>query len=173
MRVLKKVASSVASSVVSVSVISGLMLSLMGCEDGQMTKQGIGTVGGGVVGGLIGSQFGGGNGALLGTGIGVLAGALAGSAIGKAMDDQDKMNMQGALGQVPPNQTVQWNNDQGVHYTFTPTTPVVPKTDNQTGQQSYCREFTQTAMIAGKEQQMYGEACRQPDGTWKVVNSHE
>jgi len=23
-------------------------------------------------------------------------------------------------------------------------------------------------MIAGKEQQTYGTACRQPDGTWKV-----
>ena len=161
------------SGVVALSLFSASKLALVGCENGQMTKQGIGTIGGGVVGGLIGSQFGGGNGALLGTGVGVLAGALAGSAIGKSMDDQDKMNMQGALGQTPTNQSVQWNNDQGVHYTFTPTTPVVPKTDTQTGSQTYCREFTQTANIAGKDQQMYGEACRQPDGTWKIMSSQE
>jgi surface antigen len=161
------------NKVASGSMVALCALSLVACEDGQMTKQGIGTVGGGVIGGLIGSQFGGGNGALLGTGVGVLVGALAGSAIGKSMDDQDKMNMQGALGQTQTNQTVQWNNDQGVHYTFTPTTPAVPKTDAQSGAQTYCREFTQTAVIAGKEQQMYGEACRQPDGTWKVMSSHE
>ena len=161
------------SGVVAVSLLTTTSLSLVGCENGQMTDQGIGTVGGGIVGGLIGSQFGGGTGALLGTGVGVLAGALAGSAIGKSMDDQDKANMQGALGQAPTNQTVQWNNDQGVHYTFTPTTPVTPKTDSQTGSKTYCREFTQTAMIAGKEQQMYGEACQQPDGTWKVMSSQQ
>ncbi len=142
------------SGALVLSLLSVAVFPLAGCENGQMTKQGIGTVGGGVVGGLIGSQFGGGNGALLGTGVGVLVGALAGSAIGKSMDDQDKANMQGALGQVPTNQSVQWNNDQGVHYTFTPTTTAAPKTDNQTGQQTYCREFTQTAKIEGKKKQM-------------------
>ncbi len=30
-----------------------------------------------------------------------------------------------------------------------------------------CREYTATARIAGREQQIYGRACRQPDGAWK------
>ena len=32
-----------------------------------------------------------------------------------------------------------------------------------------CREVITTATIAGREQQLYGQACRQPDGSWKFV----
>ena len=37
----------------------------------------------------------------------------------------------------------------------------------QTGPE--CREYQQTVTIGGKPQQVYGRACRQPDGTWKQV----
>lgn len=30
-----------------------------------------------------------------------------------------------------------------------------------------CREYHTTARIGGREQQIYGQACRQPDGAWK------
>lgn len=33
-----------------------------------------------------------------------------------------------------------------------------------------CREVITTATIAGREQQLYGQACRQPDGSWKFVD---
>ena len=32
-----------------------------------------------------------------------------------------------------------------------------------------CREYQTTIMIGGKPEKAYGRACRQPDGTWKVV----
>ena len=32
-----------------------------------------------------------------------------------------------------------------------------------------CREFQQTIVVNGEQQQGYGKACRQPDGTWKIV----
>ena len=48
-------------------------------------------------------------------------------------------------------------------------TPVRDGTDTATG--SYCREFQQTVTIGGKAEQAYGTACRQPDGTWKVIGS--
>jgi hypothetical protein len=32
-----------------------------------------------------------------------------------------------------------------------------------------CREFQQTIVVNGQEQPGYGKACRQPDGTWKIV----
>lgn len=154
---------------------SSFVLGLAGCQSGQMNNQGVGTVAGGALGGLIGSRFGGGSGRLIATGVGVLVGAMTGNAVGKNMDDQDKQNMQGALTQTPSDKTVQWNNDSGVHYTFTPTTPVMkePKHGRSHGRHRYCREFTQTAEIAGKQQQIYGRACRQPDGTWQVVKSHK
>ena len=34
-----------------------------------------------------------------------------------------------------------------------------------------CREFQESVIIDGKTQRAYGTACRQPDGTWKIVNS--
>ncbi len=33
----------------------------------------------------------------------------------------------------------------------------------------YCREFQQTIVVGGQQQQGYGRACRQPDGSWKIV----
>jgi hypothetical protein len=37
----------------------------------------------------------------------------------------------------------------------------------------YCREFQQEVTIAGKTEQAYGTACRQPDGTWEVISTSE
>ena len=36
--------------------------------------------------------------------------------------------------------------------------------------QGECREYTSTMTIAGQPQNMVGTACRQPDGTWRIVN---
>ncbi len=35
---------------------------------------------------------------------------------------------------------------------------------------SYCREYTTTTVIDGTEQKSHGTACRQVDGTWRIVN---
>ena len=32
----------------------------------------------------------------------------------------------------------------------------------------YCREFQKQIIIDGRTEQAYGEACLQPDGTWKI-----
>jgi hypothetical protein len=37
-------------------------------------------------------------------------------------------------------------------------------------QARYCREFSQDAWIHGRRQEIYGLACRQPDGSWDVVS---
>jgi hypothetical protein len=31
-----------------------------------------------------------------------------------------------------------------------------------------CREFTQTVVIGGQARQATGQACPQPDGTWRI-----
>jgi surface antigen len=36
-----------------------------------------------------------------------------------------------------------------------------------------CREFVSTIIIGGEQQQGYGTACRQPDGTWQIVPGDE
>ena len=34
---------------------------------------------------------------------------------------------------------------------------------------AYCREFQTSALIGGRMEPMYGTACQQPDGSWRVV----
>lgn len=39
-----------------------------------------------------------------------------------------------------------------------------------TYQQPYCREFTKVVNVGGQAQSAYGQACRQPDGSWEIVS---
>lgn len=43
--------------------------------------------------------------------------------------------------------------------------PQAPRPENA----AYCREYTQPLIIEGEEVAGYGRACRQPDGSWKIV----
>ena len=134
-----------------------------------VSKQDIGTVLGGVGGAVIGSTMGGGNGRIATTAAGAILGGLAGSAIGKSLDKADAQyaaqNTQRALENAPSGQSVPWQNPQsGNSGSVTPGAP----TQNANGQ--YCREFTQTIVVAGQKQQGYGNACRQSDGTWQIVS---
>ena len=138
-------------------------LSLVGCAD--MSKQDVGTVSGAVAGGLLGSTIGHGSGKLMAVGIGTLAGAFIGGSIGKSMDDTDRLKMQRALETNSVGQPAYWQNaNNGTKYT------VVPVKNVQVQGNKYCREYRTTAVIAGKQQEMYDTACRQPDGSWKVVS---
>jgi surface antigen len=145
-------------------VVASLSLSvfLAGCS--QVTNEGVGTVTGGVVGGLLGSQFGSGSGKVAAAAGGALLGAFLGGKIGQYMDRQDRMEMQRALETAPTGRAVTWKNpDNGNRYTVKPTRTYY------TNQQP-CREYVTNALIGGKSQQIYGKACRQPDGAWKVVS---
>ncbi len=144
-------------------------LALAGCEGNQMgQKQTIGTLGGAALGGLLGSQIGGGSGRLVATGLGVFLGGLAGSEIGKSLDRADRLEANQAYNKMqtaPIGETINWNNPQSGHSgTYTPVR------DGTSSSGRYCREFQQTITVGGKTQQGYGTACRQPDGTWQIVN---
>jgi hypothetical protein len=41
----------------------------------------------------------------------------------------------------------------------------------QADQQSYCREFQSVIVVEGRQQQAFGTACLQPDGSWQIVNA--
>ncbi len=148
--------------------LSKLMIILLGASlivCSQMSKQDVGVITGGVAGGLLGSQFGHGTGQLLAIGAGTLAGAYIGGAIGKSMDDVDRMKMTQALESNNIGQPAYWRNQKtGTDYTVVPVKNVTVE-GNQ-----YCREYRTTAIIAGKRQQVFGTACRQPDGTWQMMN---
>lgn len=127
------------------------------------TNEDVGTIGGGVIGGLIGSQFGGGSGRVAAAAGGAMVGAFIGNNIGRTMDRLDRLEMQKALETAPTGRSIGWQNpDNGNRYTVKPTRTYY------TNQQP-CREYITRAIIGGKSQQIYGKACRQADGSWKVV----
>lgn len=136
---------------------------------GGISKQTGGAVLGGIGGAVAGSAFGSGTGRLVGVGAGALIGALLGSEIGKSLDRADQVAMtnttQRALETAPSNQPVSWRNpDSGNYGTITPRPAV------QTASGQNCREFTQTINVGGRSEQGVGTACRQPDGSWRIVN---
>lgn len=143
-------------------------LLLCGCESTMGPKETAGTFVGGAGGALIGSQFGGGKGRLLGVAVGTLAGALIGQEIGRSLDSADRREMertaQSSLEYSRSAETAAWRNpDSGNSGTFTPT-----RTYRSDGGR-YCREYRQTVVIGGREQEAYGTACRRPDGAWEIV----
>ena len=138
------------------------------CQDGRYgTKQTIGALGGAAAGGLLGAQVGSGRGQLAATAAGALLGALIGSEIGRSMDEVDRMRAEQAYGQAqdaPIGQTIAWDNpDTGNYGSVTPT-----KQGTNTNTGAYCREFQQTVVIGGRQEDAYGVACRQPDGSWEI-----
>ena len=40
----------------------------------------------------------------------------------------------------------------------------------QTSDGRYCREYQSTVVVAGQPQPIFGTACLQPDGVWRIVN---
>lgn len=144
-------------------------LFLGACQQGS-EKQTVGTLAGAALGGWAGSQIGGGTGQLAATAAGVLLGGLLGGEIGRSMDELDRLKAQQAtqasLERGKVGETTTWTNpDSGHSGTVTPTR-TYQATDGR-----YCREFQQTVQIGGKTEQAYGTACRQPDGTWQIVDS--
>jgi surface antigen len=135
---------------------------------GGITKSDVGTVGGAVAGAVIGSKIGGGSGRTAAIALGTLLGAGIGHEVGASLDRADmayyNQTQQQALETGQAGQTLPWNNPEtGNSGSFTPSNYY------QTAEGSYCREFNQTINVGGKSQQAYGTACRQEDGSWKIV----
>jgi surface antigen len=138
-------------------------------SSGYGQKQTVGAIAGAGAGGLLGAQFGHGPGQLAATAAGTLAGALLGGAIGKSLDQTDQLYANSAdyhaLEYAPSGTVTSWQNPDSGH-----SGSVVPTRTYETTSGEYCREFQQQAAIGGQVQEVYGTACRQPDGQWKLVS---
>lgn len=156
-----------------IALVAVFGLGLAGCRaDGTMDKQTGGAILGGIAGGLIGSKFGKGRGRKAATFAGAVLGVLAGSSIGRQLDERDRLLMsrstQKTLERGKTNVASRWvNPDTGNRGTITPRRTYRVKRGSAS---SYCREFQQTITVGGKTERAYGRACRQPDGSWKIVN---
>lgn len=144
-------------------------LSAAGCaQDGPSGGQIAGGAGGAVLGGVVGSQIGSGSGRLIATGAGAVIGALVGSEIGRRLSEGDEERLtrttQDTLENNQTGQTSSWENPDTGHRG-----EVTPTNTYRTESGRNCREYRHTIYIDGEPEQAYGTACRQPDGSWKIV----
>ena len=148
----------------SILMAGVLAVGLAGCGATGGPRETGGTVIGGVLGGALGSQVGGGSGRTVATVIGALIGANIGANVGRSMDITDRMRTAQAFETAPTGQPTQWvNPDTRNQYQVTPT-----RTYERGG--APCREYTMQVMVGGRPDTAYGTACRQPDGSWQVMN---
>jgi surface antigen len=143
--------------------IAALTTLLAGCGSVGGPNQTAGTVIGGVLGGAVGSQIGGGSGRTVATVIGALIGANIGANVGRSMDGNDRYRTAQVFETSRTGQPSTWvNPDSRNEYTVTPTR-------TYEAQGAPCREFTMRAVVGGQPDNVYGTACRQPDGSWRIL----
>ncbi|AWN16859.1 RT0821/Lpp0805 family surface protein [Salinisphaera sp. LB1] len=150
----------------TITLFSALVLAVSmigGCANWKNSDTG--TLLGGAAGGALGSQIGSGTGTTIATVVGTLAGAALGNKVGQHFDQKDRRQFGTALESNQTGKTTSWNDpNSNESYSVTPT-----RTYKQGNQP--CRDFTMNATINGQPKKVTGTACRQPNGTWKVVNS--
>lgn len=149
-----------------ITLFSALIVAIAmigGCANWKHSDTG--TLLGGAAGGALGSQIGHGSGKSIATVVGTLAGAALGNKVGHHFDQNDRQHFGTALESNQTGSTSHWSDpDNNKSYSVTPT-----RTYKQGNQP--CRDFTMDAQVNGQPQKVTGTACRQSDGTWKVVNS--
>jgi surface antigen len=143
---------------VGVLLALAMAFSLLGCASKTGTGALIGGGAGALAGGLIGGRW--------GTLIGSVFGAAVGAGIGYGLDQQDRARAAYVLENTPTHSTQEWiNPDTGARYRMTP----VETYPSEAGRP--CREFTLEGYVGGEPEEVWGTACRQPDGSWRIVES--
>ncbi len=145
-----------------ITALAAVIISIAGCSNAGGPNEDAGMIIGGILGGVAGKQVGKGDGRTVAIIAGTLIGSHIGGSIGKSMDDTDRLKMARSLETGRTDVATTWRNpDTNNNYTVTPT-----RTYNaNTGP---CREYIVDAIIGGKKEKIYGKACRQSDGSWKV-----
>jgi surface antigen len=135
--------------------------SAQGCGGGPLsTSTGtlVGSAVGGAAGGLVGNQFGSGTGKGVMTGLGVVGGALAGGYAGRSME---------GCGHAAQRAAPQGAAPQGASHAprRAAAAPAWAASEPRT-----CRSVISQAVIDGREQQVEGVACLDPDGVWRTAS---
>ena len=154
------------------SITAGLIsLSLLlgGCST-TLSKQEAGAATGALLGAALGYGLGKGHSDKeLAVALGAIFGAVAGDRLGAQLDEKDRLmaaqNLQHSLENTPDGTTTAWKNPNSGHSgASSPTKTTVAASGTP------CREFVTEIIVGGKTQQGYGTACRQADGSWKIMN---
>ncbi len=166
--------STLSAKLVALVLGAGLIApALSGCAQGGYygggsNNQQTGTVIGAIGGAAAGAAIGGKDNWLWAGALGALAGGVIGNQIGAYLDREDQQralqNANYALTSVPDGQSARWSNPQNATGGYTTPTRTISQADGQT-----CREFQTGISAQGQTSTGTGLACRQPDGTWRVV----
>ena len=150
----------------------GSALVLSGCAD-MSENETAGTILGGVVGGVVGNTFGKGSGKTAATALGAVMGATVGRNIGSSLDETSRRQAGAAaheaLDTAAVGESISWENPDNTGGPAYGSATVTRQGADREGRT--CREFQQTVIIGGREEQSYGTACRDDNGDWKIVSS--
>lgn len=150
------------------------------------------TLGGAALGGFIGNQFGHGSGRVAATSLGVVTGAIVGNSVGESLSRGPTYygtsyysGYYSPYGYNAPYYAYEPN------YVAPPSPPpprviyVEPEAveyrerepayvqggyvgESSAASEGYCREYTQQVRMNGRVEEIYGTACLQPDGSWRI-----
>ena len=100
--------------------------------------------------------------------LGIGLGAMMGQHIGHQLDQRDRLlagqTFQTTLENQPNNTIGSWHNPNSGN-----AGQIIPTQTYTANSGTPCREFTQYVYIGGEKQSAYGTACRQADGSWKIM----
>lgn len=130
---------------------------------GRCNRDVIGSILGGAAGAAVGSEIGDGKGRIAAIIGGSIVGILIGGEIGRSMDRADALCVDQVMEFAPDGRTVTWDNGDR-QYAMTPAETY------QTKDGAYCREYQATSTVGREVVETYGTACRQADGSWRIVN---
>ncbi len=99
------------------------------------------------------------------TAIGTLLSAIGGKRPSRGIARRDEICFSQSFEHAPDHRTVAWTDA-----THTVQFSVIPMRTIQTSDGRFCREYAAKATINGHAADVYGTACRQPDGSWFLVD---
>src|SRR5262245_40614380 len=153
--------------VMSASVVLAVAAGCASSGGSGITKEQGGTVLGALGGAAIGAAAG--DGKWWAIGAGALVGGLVGNRVGNYLDERDQQQAYStanyALDNNKDGQTATWSNPQNNTGGYT-----TPTDTYQTASGGTCRTYQTGVSAGGQNQSGTGTACRQPDGTWKLMN---
>ncbi len=138
-------------------------LTLAACSPyGAGPNQSVGIVSGALLGGLAGNAIGYGDpGATL---AGAVLGGFVGGAIGFDIDERERrLAYEAQFVAFDTGQPRRWRGDRDVYGEVIPGPAYRSRGE-------YCREYSHTIYIGGRPREGYGTACREPDGSWRIVS---
>ena len=153
-------------------LVAALGTTLTGCAT-MGENETAGSIIGGVAGAVVGNQFGSGDGKTAATAVGAIIGAMVGGNIGRSLDETSLQRAgaaaEQALETADIGESITWDNPDNAGGPAHGSATVTRQGADSEGRT--CREFQQTVIIGGREEQSYGTACRDDNGDWKIVSS--